>query len=99
MIAGSAACAKCCKQRWHSIAKPRNSSILPKLLLALRTIMRAPTADNNLLDWSFTDQARLACTAVGAMLDLKEAGFTIGVHVICDGRSAGCNRRVQHFLQ
>jgi len=44
--------------------------------------MRSPSADHNLLDWSFTGQARLACTAVGAMLDLKEASFTIGVHVI-----------------
>ena len=46
--------------------------------------MRSPPADHNLFDRSFASQAGLAFAAIGAVLDLEEAGFAIGIHVIGD---------------
>src|SRR5579859_6227676 len=69
------------------------------LLLAPRAVMRSPSADHDFFDWGLALQAGLAFTAIGAVLDLEEAGFAIGVYVIRDGRSAGGNRRMKHFLQ
>ena len=44
--------------------------------------MRPSAADHDLLDRSFAGEARLAFAAIGAVLDLEEAGFAIGVDVI-----------------
>src|SRR5579871_1489409 len=56
------------------------------------------SGDDDFLDWSLALQARLAFTAVGAMLDLKEPRFTIGVNVIRDRGTTCGNRRLQDFL-
>ena len=55
------------------------------LLLALRTIVRSPAADHDLFDRRFAGQAGLAFASIGAVLDLEEAGFAIGVNVIGNG--------------
>ena len=44
--------------------------------------MRSPAADHDLFDRSLAGQARFAFAAISAVLDLKKACFTIGVHVI-----------------
>jgi hypothetical protein len=43
-----------------------------------------PSADHDFFDRGLARQARLAFAAVGAMLDLEETGFSIGIHVVRD---------------
>ena len=54
------------------------------LLLAPRAIMRPASADHDLFDRGFAGQAGLAFAAIGAVLDLEEAGFAISIDVIGD---------------
>ena len=58
------------------------SGLQKKLLLALRTIMRSPAADHDLLDRRFAGQAGLAFAAIGAVLDLEEAGLAVSINVV-----------------
>ena len=44
--------------------------------------MRSTPAHHDLLDRSFAGQAGLAFAAIGAVLDLEEACFAIGINVI-----------------
>jgi hypothetical protein len=46
--------------------------------------VRTPSADDDLFDRGLARQARLAFAAVGAVLDLEEPGFAIGIHVVRD---------------
>jgi hypothetical protein len=55
-----------------------------KLLLTLWTIVRSTATHDDFLDRGFAGQARLAFTAISAVLDLKEARFAIGIDVIRD---------------
>src|SRR5271165_2683996 len=67
-------------------------------LLTVRTIMTAATCDDNPFDGRSAHQARLALTAVHAMLQLKEAFAPFGVNVIAHRRAAQFNGFAQHLL-
>src|SRR6266404_1746563 len=63
----------------------------PRLFLAPRTVMTAAPSDNDALDRSFTDQARLAFAAIDPMLQLKEAFLSSRIDVIGDTGAAKAN--------
>src|SRR6266550_8371452 len=69
------------------------------LLLALRAIVRPPPGDDDFPDRSFARHTWFAFAAIGTMLDLKEAGLTICVHIVRDRRSAGDDSRLQNPLE
>ena len=46
--------------------------------------MRPPAGNHNLFDRSLADAARFAFAAINAMLDLEEALFAVGVHIVRD---------------
>jgi hypothetical protein len=69
------------------------------LLLALGTIVRASARHYDFLDGSLAHEARLSSAAVGAVLELEEAFFAFGIHVVGDGRASGSDGFLQHFLK
>src|SRR5207302_6297366 len=61
--------------------------------------MAAASGNDDTLDRSLADAAGLAFTAIDAMPELEKSFFSVGVHVIRDGRTTQLNRFVQDLLQ
>lgn len=74
-------------------------TIEPRSALALRTVMRTPSADNNLLDGSFAEPAGFAGSLVDAMLQLEEAFDPFGIHVVGNRGAAHLDGLPEYGLQ
>src|SRR5581483_5708294 len=61
--------------------------------------MRASSGYHNFLDGGLANQAGLASSPVGAVLELEEAFVAFGINVVGDRRSSGGNGLLQHFLK
>jgi hypothetical protein len=65
--------------------------------------MTAPSRDDDALDGSPAHQARLSCSPINPVFQLKKTFFSIRSHVIGDARSAQPNRfrenSPQRFVQ
>jgi hypothetical protein len=60
--------------------------------------MAAPTADYHALDLRLADKTRLSFAPIDTMLKLKETFFSVGVHVVGNGRAAKSDRFFQDLL-
>src|SRR4051794_10449180 len=75
---------------------PGSSSIEQLSLLAVGTKMRAALRHDDALDGRAARRARLAGALVYAVANLKKSLAPLGIHVIRNRRSPGCDRLRQH---
>jgi hypothetical protein len=59
----------------------------------------ASTADYDAFDWCVADAAGLAGAGVDVVMELEEAGYAVGIHVVGDGGAAQLDGFAQDFLQ
>ena len=69
------------------------------LPLAFRAEMRSPARNHNPPDWSLASPAWLAGSKINTVLELEEAGGSIGVDVIRHRRASQADSVPQYFAQ
>jgi len=57
-------------------------------VLAVGAKVGAAAAYDDAFDGGLTEAARLACAGVDVVVELEEAGYSVGVYVVGDGGAA-----------